>query len=544
MRPIDAVRRFWWVVVILAIVGGVLGALPEPETADDEITQWRASHTLLVSDTSETLGGFTDPQAFNQLELFATVGEVPARAAEALDASGSPASLAAGVTATSDQQTGALTISTTRNTPDAAAATADTFADELVLYLAERQDELQQGRLDSTLARLQDLEAQIDELEQRLFLPADPNDPEAEPEEDRIVRSQLEALTRQYSVVFGQFDALQVDQGQLVLTTLQRAQPIPIRDQGLSAPRSRLARGAIGGLLGAAVGFAVALVLARVDRKIRSDEHAEDLLGLEANAFIPAVRNHNRDELVVVPERHDPLSDSYRTLRSVLAFLDGDNPALTDRGSVTLVVSPGPGDGKTSVAANLVAAMAENGGRVVAVNTDFRRPTLSGRLGVEEPSPVGLELADIASAPLEITMAPGHVPELAILDLAEMTENTPGELARATGRLLPRVTAAADNVVIDSSPVGATAEVLEFVPSADNVVLVVRLGHTKASTARRAVETIRTLLRGNLLLVLVGGEGGADNYYYYYSSTAAPERRSSWFRRRRAGEHEPESVEF
>ena len=93
---------------------------------------------------------------------------------------------------------------------------------------------------------------------------------------------------------------------------------------------------------------------------IRTTEQAAELLGIEPNTSIPKVKRHNTDELAVVPGRHDPLSDSYRTLRSLIAFLDAGNQALGDRGSITVVVSPGPSDGKTSVTANVAAALVES----------------------------------------------------------------------------------------------------------------------------------------------------------------------------------------
>jgi Mrp family chromosome partitioning ATPase len=104
-----------------------------------------------------------------------------------------------------------------------------------------------------------------------------------------------------------------------------------------------------------------------------------------------------------------------------------------------------------------------------------------------------------------------------------------------TARLLPRVGEIADAIVVDTSPVGATAEVLEFVPKADNIVIVVRLGHTTASTARRSIETIRTLSRGNVLLVLVGGDSSSGEQYYYYYSASGDTANSGWFGRRRPG---------
>ena len=59
-------------------------------------------------------------------------------------------------------------------------------------------------------------------------------------------------------------------------------------------------------------------------------------------------------------------------------------------------------------------------------------------------------------------------------------------------------------------------------PLADNVVMVVRLGHTTAQSARRSIEMVRALSSGNLLLVLVGGDtGDGGKYYYYYSPARA-----------------------
>jgi len=521
--------------VIFTIGGAVFGGLPAPENAADSITRYNASHTILVSNTSQNGSSFTDPQSFNQLQLFATTGEVPERAADAIGFSGSPAALASTVAVTADQQTGAFQISTTQESADQAVEVADAFGDELTSYITERQDLLREDRLNSTLTRLEELEAEIGVTESELFIP--PEDPfaeDAEPTQDPVKRAQLDALTRQYSVVFEQFNGLQQDQGQLVLTTLERAQPVAITERGLSAPRSRFGRGVLGGLAGFAVGVGIALLLGRADRKIRSAEQAEELLGLTVSTSIPLVRHHDSSVLAVTPGRHDPLSDSYRTLRSMLVFLDNEKPELRTRASVTLVVSPGPADGKTSVSANLVAAMVESGGRTVAVNTDFRRPTLSGRLGATDPEPAGLELHEVESAPLELVLTPGGDPGLAVLDLAGMRGHTPGDLARVTARILPKVIQIADSIVIDTSPVGATAEVLEFVPQADNVVMVVRLGHTTASTARRSIDTIRTLSKGNLLLVLVGTDsGGGDQYYYYYSTKRGGSGDGSWFGRRR-----------
>ncbi len=530
IRPLDALRRFWWIVVIFTILGAAVAGAPSPEKAVDSITRWNAAHTLLVSSTSST--GFNDPQAFNQLTLFATTGQVPARAAETLGYDGSPAALAGQVEVFADQGTGALQISTTQDTEDDAVEVADAFANELVSYLTERQEQLRQDKISAALARLDTLEGQISDVEGTVLTPS--TDPDGEPIEDPVARAQLDALTRQYSVAFEQYNALQEDQGQLVLTTLEEAQGVPVEESGLSAPQSRVSRGVLGALVGGAIGFGIALLLARADRRIRTTDQLTEMLGLEVNTAIPAVRHHKPNQLAVRPGQYGPLSDSYRTLRSMIAFIDAGRENPDHHACVTLVVSPGTGDGKTSVSANLAAAFVESGSKTVAINTDFRRPTLSTRLGVADPEPSGLDLRSIQSAPLELILAPGENPGLAVLDLSGMRGVAPGDLARVTASLIPRIADAADSIVIDTSPVGATAEVLEFVPQADVIVMVIRLGHTTASSARRTVDTIRSLSTGSLVLVVVGGETGeADKYYFY----AQPEpKETGMFGRRKAKE--------
>ncbi len=520
-RPIDALKRFWWVVVIFTLAGAVIAGLPQPETAADAVTRYTATHTILVSTSSENGSVYTDPLAFNQMQLFATTGEVPERAAEAIDYPGSGAELASQVTVTADQQTGSLLVSSTQTTAEAAETAANAIGDELISYLAERQDMLREDRLASNLTRLDELEAQVEEAQ--AIAQRDPD--------DQVAQAQLDALARQYSVAFEQYNILQADNGQLVLTTLQRAQPVAITEQGLSAPRSRVGRAMLGAMAGLAVGIGLAMLLARSDRKIRNREQAESILGLKASAIVPDAHKHDVSKLAVQPDRHDPLSDSYRTMRSVISFIDGEQDRDRKEAAVIVVVSPGQGDGKTSVSANLAAAFVEAGDRTVAVNSDFRRPALSKRLVGYEPTPSTESLKSLETGPLQMAILPTDDKDLVLLDLAGMEGQSPSDLARSTGKLLRRLVNVADSIIVDTSPVGATAEVLEFVPVADTVLVVVRLGHTSISSAKRTIDMIRTLSTGDVLLAIVGGSS-EDSAYYYYQ----PAKPQSRFRRKKVAD--------
>ncbi|MFT6290186.1 MAG: Mrp family chromosome partitioning ATPase [Ilumatobacter sp.] len=527
-RTIDVLNRFWWLIVLFVIAGAVVGGLPQPEAATDTTTaRWTASHTILVSSSTDSEFGYTDPRAFNQLTLFTTTGQVPIRAAESLDFAGEPAALAAGIIVSADAQTGAVRISTTQDTAAEAVAVADAFADELVSYLAERQDTLRGNRLASTLERLGILDEQIEEAELQV---------EQFPD-DSVAAAELEALGRQYGAIFQQFDTLQADQSQLLLTTLERAQPVAVEtQQGLGAPRSRTTRGLLAGVVGAALGFGLATLLSRTDRKLRTREQVEQVIGLPTHAVIPLVDKKQAAAMAVTPDRHDPLADAYRRLRSIVTFTSVGADGTLAAGATTLVVSAAPADGKSSVSANLIAAFTETGARTIGVNTDFRRPALLKRLGIVASDIVGITLSDMPAAPLNLITTPTETSNLVMVDLSTMRDHSPGQLARATASLVPRLKEESDAIVIDTSPVGATAEVLEFMPVVDNIIVVVKLNHTSIHAAQRTIETVRALSTGNLLLVVIGGRAGESNEYHYHNQHKDTTERTSQFRRKKSRE--------
>jgi len=238
------------------------------------------------------------------------------------------------------------------------------------------------------------------------------------------------------------------------------------------------------------------------------------VFGMRARVTIPSVGDGDRDRLVVSKSRHDPLADSYRTLRNVVSFVLAGVERPDGRGSIALVVSPGPGDGKTSAAANLAAAFAETGSRTLIVNTDFRRPRVAAAVRREPTVMMPFDVDEVELLDSATLLQGTDAPDLALVDLSSV-EGTAGELSRATARLIPELAELADQVVIDSSPVGATAEVLDMVPLADVIVVVGRVGHTSIEAATRAMSILRDLSTAPMVLALHGLKHQRTAYYEY-----------------------------
>ncbi len=514
---LEAARSRWKIVLGMTALGAALGALPSPAKveANSAIAGWKATNTMLTTQAAQPASP-GDPTADEgvaavQFSLFATTGEVPKRVAAKIGWTGSPAELANTMDVYYDFDTGALVFSTSQSTPELAVSIADGFATETAAFLAERQVQWNETLLQQWAKRADDLKAELDEKQAAI----------GEDETDRAKLAELEAVQGQYRLAFEQKTKLSAATSSELLTPLQSAQAVPVVAGGLSAPNSRSMRGLLGALVGATLGLGLAVVLGRIDRRLRGREQAEEITGLRVRVELPFVRDDARLARVLDSLQHDPLADAYRTVRNVVGFVHGSLP-IVDRARVTLVVSPGPGEGKTSLTANLAASFAEIGMNTVAVNTDFRRPKLSQRLCGAELAPLPWELEDLGWVPPGRVLRPTPIPNLSVFDLG--TIGPAGELARRTAAMIPQLAREAEAIVIDSSPVSATAEVLELVPLADVVVVVLRLGETSISSAESTLAILRDLTTAPLLLVAVGGRAVNRGYGDAYQQVSGAQR--------------------
>ena len=331
---------------------------------------------------------------FAQVPVFATTGEVPRLVAEDLGYEGAPASLAAQITVVEDAETGTLRFTNQQAEAEAAVRIADAFADQTVRYLSLRQEELQQARQANILEDVEQLETEIRELDQQIaeqIAQLNANLPPGAPfaEADSITRARRDAAVREYSIAYEAYRSLAAeDAGTLNLTTLERAQPVQVQTGGFTPPRTRSTRVPIAAGIGALLGAGVALLVERLDAKIRDRRKAEEAFGAAVVAELPTLtRKQRAARLVVGPEEHHAAAEAFRSLRTSITFMAAGGQPLADddRVGAMLVTSPGPAEGKTTIAVNLAAAFAETGRSVVVVNADFRRPLASQILTDDRP---------------------------------------------------------------------------------------------------------------------------------------------------------------
>jgi capsular exopolysaccharide synthesis family protein len=282
---------------------------------------------------------------------------------------------------------------------------------------------------------------------------------------------------------------------------------------------------AIAGLILAAI---YGLVRNHLDRRIRSAAEIERQLGVSVIGTIPASalltdgqQLVSQQPIQTVTERHASfaIAESLRELRTNLSYVDVDNPPR-----VIVVTSPLPSDGKSTIAANVAEALAASGQRVIALDCDLRRPSLSKIFGV--PTTAGLTDVLSGRAELNEMLQPvGDHPNLLMLGPGRIPPN-PSEIlgSRSFKELLAEVAEQAF-VIIDAPPVLPVTDAAVLANSADGVLVVASTQRTTYDQLGRTLDLIRRG-HGNVLGVVLnrvptkGHDAKAYGYYggsYYYT---------------------------
>jgi polysaccharide biosynthesis transport protein len=268
-------------------------------------------------------------------------------------------------------------------------------------------------------------------------------------------------------------------------------------------------------LAGLIIGCSVALVQEYIDDRINSTEDAERLLELPSLGRVPQL---SADDARLLPQMKglDPETESYRILRTNIHFASIDNPLRTMQ-----VTSAGPGEGKTTTAANLAFAMAMDGKKVILVDTDLRRPSLHKLLGLRQTP--GVTDLLLGTATLEEAMRPHEaLPEMSVI-AAGITPPNPSELLNSQKfkNLIEELKAVADIIIFDSPPVLAASDAQIISSKVDGVIMVIANSETRKASARQSMKILRQA-RANVLGVAYNKTNIQESYYYYHYHYSTP----------------------
>lgn len=323
------------------------------------------------------------------------------------------------------------------------------------------------------------------------------------------------------------------------ITTLEAA-PLPAKPTSPNPPRDIL----VGLVLGLVLGIAGALVREALDARIRDTTELEKLY---EGMLLGSVPREGGDPLVARTRPRSARAEAYRHIRTNLEFTGpGGLP------SSIVVTSPAPGDGKSSLSANLAIVAARSGRNVVLVDADLRKPSVAKYFGLQKSA---YGLAEVLAGQVSLSDAVVQVEgeRLWVLPSGAVPKYPSELVGSATmAEVIQNLEQYFDLVVIDTPPVLPVSDALVMGVNAGGVVLVARMGETKRGALKRAVQTVQKV-DANLLgivanaVVLREEKAYGNGYGYAYgkytsnrkeAESPLPELEPA--RRRSSGRHSDE----
>ncbi len=261
-------------------------------------------------------------------------------------------------------------------------------------------------------------------------------------------------------------------------------------------------------VMGLAVG--VILLIEIVDQRVKG---ASDIAMISRTKVLGVVPHAAEDpaaparvETVFRDQPSGVLAESFRQARGAIA------KQLAQRGHKSLlVVAALPGSGASAVVVNLAYALAASEHRVLIIDANFRRPTISKTLGLQDAP----GLADVLANGQTIVGAVQATdnPNVAVLAAGSAPNRRVERLATpAMGNLLREAGEAYDTVLIDAAPAIVAGDAVALANRCDASMLVVRAFAEKRGMVARLRNELGEC-RAEFLGVLVNGVRSSSGGY-------------------------------
>lgn len=333
-------------------------------------------------------------------------------------------------------------------------------------------------------------------------------------QEGVIARSQYQDLLQRLRQL-DSMSELQVADASIVSTALEPS--------GASFPNKRLTL-AVGLVLGAMLGTGLGLLNEFVIGGVVSEDQLADLVKVPQALGVPALNEEKDPKNVAMGVITAPMSGFAESFRQVKHALESqmirNGVGADGQGKVILVTSAVPFEGKTTTSVALARTLAMSGNRVVLVDFDLRKPSISERLDVE-PNDSLLKYLSKELNFESLGKAYGEERESGLSYLvgggrAKVPTDALISSPRAK-KVFEVLREGFDYVIIDSAPVLPVVDTLYLTPYVDAVVMGVRFASTSQRDVTRAYSRITNEMNENtaFLPLLTMEEGQRRKAYYY-----------------------------
>jgi capsular exopolysaccharide synthesis family protein len=283
----------------------------------------------------------------------------------------------------------------------------------------------------------------------------------------------------------------------------------------------------LGVVLGLVVGVGLAVLLEFVDTSVQSPADISSRIDLPMLGMVPHSDDVDEDlgdlRCAMLKSKGGLVAESFREIRTNLQF---SGPIEQHR--TLLVTSSSPGDGRTTVAVNLAATMAQAGRKVLLVDANFRQPAVA-QLFPQVPEG-GLSSALVGQGDWREQVSEVE-PNLTVMGAGPLPPN-PSDLLGSDEmkRIADEMAGEYDQVIFDGAPCLVVTDPVVMSSQVAGVLLVVRAGsntHGIVTRVRNSLQRVGAHVTGAVLNGVRATSGGYlrknyETFYEYHENPKLP----------------------
>lgn len=237
----------------------------------------------------------------------------------------------------------------------------------------------------------------------------------------------------------------------------------------------------VAAMLSLFVGVGLALLLDFLNNTFKAPEQVESKLNLPVFGILPKIAKLERKDLahLFTSDKHKTFSESIRTIRTGMALASISHPH-----KVIVVTSSVPGEGKSTVSANIAYAFGQME-KVLLIDADLRRPTMARNFDF----PVGaMGLANLIAGNATLEDVIREVDGIHMMCAGTVPPN-PLEMLSSPrfAKLIEALRSKFDRIIIDSPPTQAVSDAIVLGTQADSLIYVIKSAATPIPLVERGI---------------------------------------------------------
>ncbi|MFI3316230.1 MAG: polysaccharide biosynthesis tyrosine autokinase [Rikenellaceae bacterium] len=285
-------------------------------------------------------------------------------------------------------------------------------------------------------------------------------------------------------------------------------------------------------IIGLLIPAAVLYIISLFNTTVMSGKDISGAVSIPYLGEIPTEKVVPENRVVVADGSRNAVGEAFRIVRDNIDFMGSDD---SSRGTVLQMTSLNPNSGKTFIAVNIAMSMALAGSKVILVDLDIRKGTLSTIAGIGiKQSGISQYLSGKIDSLSDIIRPFAANCPFDIISSGVLPPN-PSELLKRPklAEMLDELRDSYDYILVDNPPYGVVVDTAICSRLCDRSIYVIRAGSFDKRFLANVQDLYDTQKLKNMTLLLNGVDAKLNNYGYGYGYgyNYGDNKKSTWIKR-------------